>query len=166
MAVDKSGWDPDKCQATSKKRGDQCKNYPVRGLRVCLRHGGGSKRARAAAARNLETAKAERLAKRLGAPIKLDDPPKYILDLIATKAGEVEWLRHQVVQLVSGTSYPTIVDGVYAVGMHKDRLNAETAKRITDTSAHLWTWGADLKVNDPAYLKLGGDGFLVDDPIQ
>lgn len=47
--VDKSGWDPDRCQATNKKRGEQCKNYPVRRLRVCLRHGGGSKKARAAA---------------------------------------------------------------------------------------------------------------------
>ena len=65
MAVDKSNWDPAKCQATSKKRGDQCKNYPVRGLRVCLRHGGGSKKARAAASRNLEQEKLTRVARRL-----------------------------------------------------------------------------------------------------
>lgn len=68
------------------------------------------------------------------------------------------------VQLVSGTNYPNIVDGVHAVGMHKGRLNTDTAKRITDTGAKLWTWGADLKIDDPAYLKLGVDGFLVDDP--
>lgn len=70
------------------------------------------------------------------------------------------------IQLVSGTSYPDIVDGVYAVGMHKDRLNTDTAKRITDTGARLWTWGASLKINDPTYLNLGVDGFLVDDPTR
>lgn len=94
--VDKTGWDPVKCQATSKKRGDQCKNYPVRGLRVCLRHGGGSKKARAAATRNLEQEKLTRVARRLGTPHDNLDPAQALLDLVASKAGEVEWLRHQV----------------------------------------------------------------------
>lgn len=94
--VDKSSWDPAKCQATSKKRGDQCKNYPVRGLRVCLRHGGGSKKARAAATRNLEQEKLTRVARRLGTPHENLDPAQALLDLVASKAGEVEWLRHQV----------------------------------------------------------------------
>lgn len=94
--VDKTGWDPAKCQATSKKRGDQCKNYPVRGLRVCLRHGGGSKKARAAASRNLEQEKLTRVARRLGTPHENLDPAQALLDLVASKAGEVEWLRHQV----------------------------------------------------------------------
>ena len=44
-------------------------------------------------------------------------------------------------QLVSGTSHPDVVDGVYAVGMHLDRISHETASRITATGAHLWTWG-------------------------
>lgn len=96
MVANKSGWDPAKCQATSKKRGDQCKNYPVRGLRVCLRHGGGSKKARAAATRNLEQEKLTRVARRLGTPHENLDPAQALLDLVASKAGEVEWLRHQV----------------------------------------------------------------------
>lgn len=96
MAADKSNWDPAKCQATSKKRGDQCKNYPVRGLRVCLRHGGGSMKARAAATRNLEQEKLARVARRLGTPHDNLDPAQALLDLVASKAGEVEWLRHQV----------------------------------------------------------------------
>lgn len=94
--VDKSNWDPAKCQAKSKKRGDQCKNYPVRGLRVCLRHGGGSKKARAAATRNREQEKLTRVARRLGTPHDNLDPAQALLDLVASKAGEVEWLRHQV----------------------------------------------------------------------
>lgn len=99
--IDRSGWDPAKCQGFSKSTQRQCNSYPVHGLTVCRVHGGSSKRAKTAATRNLKTEKAQRLANRLGAPIKLDDPSKYILDLIATKAGEVEWLRHQVELLES-----------------------------------------------------------------
>lgn len=110
--VDKTGWDPAKCQATSKKRGDQCKNYPVRGLRVCLRHGGGSKKARAAATRNLEQEKLTRVARRLGTPHENLDPAQALLDLVASKAGEVEWLRHQVELLET--------DGDLWWGMTKD----------------------------------------------
>lgn len=110
--VDKSSWDPAKCQARSKKRGDQCKNYPVRGLRVCLRHGGGSKKARAAATRNLEQEKLTRVARRLGTPHENLDPAQALLDLVASKAGEVEWLRHQVELLET--------DGDLWWGMTKD----------------------------------------------
>lgn len=95
--IDRSGWDPKKCWARNKKSGSQCGNYPLKGgAKTCRFHGSSNRRSKTAAARNLETEKAQRLANRLGAPIKLDDPSKYILDLIATKAGEVEWLRHQV----------------------------------------------------------------------
>lgn len=67
-------------------------------------------------------------------------------------------------QLVSGTSHPDVVDGVYAVGMHLDRISHETASRITATGAHLWTWGAGLVAHDPEYTRLGVEGFLIDDP--
>lgn len=99
MAVDKSNWDPKKCQATSKRTGNQCANYPIRGAKTCLRHGSGSKKARAAAARNLKQEKLTRVARRLGTPHENLDPAQALLDLVASKAGEVEWLRHQVEQL-------------------------------------------------------------------
>lgn len=69
-------------------------------------------------------------------------------------------------QLVSGTSNPTIIDDVYAIGMHKDRINQQTASRITGAGARLWAWGAGLVSSDPAYVRLGVDGFLVDDPTH
>lgn len=95
--IDKSGWDPRKCQAASKKRpGEQCGAYPVRGLKVCMAHGGASRKSRAAAARNLEQEKLARVARRLGTPHDNLDPAQALLDLVAAKAGEVEWLRHQV----------------------------------------------------------------------
>lgn len=95
--VDKSKWDPRKCSAESKKRpGEQCGAYPVRGLKVCMAHGGASRKSRAAAARNLEQEKLARVARRLGTPHTDLDPAQALLDLVASKAGEVEWLRHQV----------------------------------------------------------------------
>lgn len=95
--IDKSGWDPRKCQAASKKRpGEQCGAYPVRGLKVCRAHGGASRKSRAAAARNLEQEKLARVARRLGTPHTDLDPAQALLDLVAAKAGEVEWLKHQV----------------------------------------------------------------------
>lgn len=69
-------------------------------------------------------------------------------------------------QLVSGTSNPTIIDDVYAIGMHKDRINQQTASRITGAGARLGAWGAGLVSSDPAYVRLGVDGFLVDDPTH
>lgn len=97
MAVDKSNWDPKKCQATSKKRpGEQCGAYPRKGLTVCRVHGGSNKRAKEAAKRNLEQEKLTRVARRLGTPHDNLDPAQALLDLVASKAGEVEWLRHQV----------------------------------------------------------------------
>lgn len=101
-SIDKSNWDPRKCQAASKKRpGEQCGAYPVHGLTVCRAHGGGSKKARAAAVRNLEQEKLARVARRLGTPHTDLDPAQALLDLVASKAGEVEWLKHQVELLES-----------------------------------------------------------------
>lgn len=95
--IDRSDWDPKKCWAASKRQpGKQCGNYPIRGAKTCLRHGSGSKKARAAAARNLEQEKLTRVARRLGTPHTDLDPAQALLDLVASKAGEVEWLRHQV----------------------------------------------------------------------
>lgn len=138
-AVDKTDWDPAKCQATSKKRGDQCKNYPVRGLRVCLRHGGGSKKARAAATRNLEQEKLTRVARRLGTPHTDLDPAQALLDLVASKAGEVEWLRHQVELLETDgelwwgeTKHTT---GSNSLGMI-DEATAEARQHIVYTLLH------------------------------
>ncbi|MCT2357068.1 hypothetical protein M3G54_01650 [Brevibacterium casei] len=97
--VDKSKWDPRKCSAESKKRpGEQCGAYPVRGLTVCRAHGGGSKRARAAAARNAEQEKLQAKARRLGVPIPVDakDLPQVILDQIAAAAGMVQWCQARI----------------------------------------------------------------------
>lgn len=94
--IDRSGWDPAKCQGFSKSTQKQCNSYPVHGLTVCCVHGGSSKRAKTAVTRNLEQEKLTRIARRLGIPHTNLDPALALLDLVASKAGEVEWLRHQV----------------------------------------------------------------------
>lgn len=94
--IDRSGWDPAKCQGFSKSTQRQCNSYPVHGLTVCRVHGGSSKRAKTAATRNIEQEKLTRVARRLGTPHENLDPAQALLDLVASKAGEVEWLRHQV----------------------------------------------------------------------
>lgn len=94
--VDKSNWDPKKCMAQNKKTGKQCGNHPLRGGKTCRFHGGSNKRSKDAAARNLEQEKLTRVARRLGTPHTDLDPAQALLDLVASKAGEVEWLRHQV----------------------------------------------------------------------
>ena len=96
MVADKSGWDQAKCSARNKKTGDQCGNYPLRGGKTCRFHGGSNKRSKNAAIRNLEQEKLTRVARRLGTPAENLDPAQALLDLVASKAGEVEWLRHQV----------------------------------------------------------------------
>ncbi|MDK8436421.1 MULTISPECIES: hypothetical protein [unclassified Brevibacterium] len=59
-------------------------------------HGSSTKSAKKAAERNLEQEKLARVARRLGTPHENLDPAQALLDLVASKAGEVEWLRHQV----------------------------------------------------------------------
>lgn len=95
--VDKSNYDPKKCWATSKRTGQQCGGKPANGTRVCRMHGGNTPAARAKAARLKEEARLERTARRLGTPVDDGvDPGQVLLDQVAAKAAEVEWLRRQV----------------------------------------------------------------------
>ena len=138
--IDKSGWDPRKCSAESKKRpGEQCGAYPVRGLKVCRAHGGASKKSRVAAARSLGQEKLVRVARRLGTPHTDLDPAQALLDLVASKAGEVEWLKHQVEQLESdgdlwwGTTKATVESS--ALG-DKHAVVEEARQHIVYTLLH------------------------------
>ncbi|MDN5604760.1 MAG: hypothetical protein L0G59_04995 [Kocuria sp.] len=138
--VDKTGWDPKKCQALSKRRpGEQCGNYPNKGLKVCRVHGGNSKKAKQAGQRNLEQEKLTRVARRLGTPHENLDPAQALLDLVASKAGEAEWLRHQVELLESDgdlwwgeTKHTT---GTNSLGMI-DETTAEARQHIVYTLLH------------------------------
>lgn len=137
--IDKSGWDPKKCQAYSKSTQGQCGSYPRHGLTVCRVHGGSSKRAKAAAERNLEQEKLARVARRLGTPHDNLDPAQALLDLVASKAGEVEWLRHQVELLESDGELwwgmTKHAEGVNSQGMI-DETTTEARQHIVYTLLH------------------------------
>lgn len=98
--VDKSGYDPRKCQATSRTTGEQCGNWKALGTNVCRMHGAATPKAKAKHKRDKETARLERVAKRLGTPVDGTDPGQVLLDQVASKAAEVEWLKRQV-ELIS-----------------------------------------------------------------
>lgn len=94
--VDKSNYDPRKCQATSKRSGLQCGQWKAHGTQVCRMHGASNKQSKAKAKRTKEEARIERTARRLGTPVEGQDPSQVLLDQIASKAAEVEWLKRQV----------------------------------------------------------------------
>lgn len=96
MAVDKSNYDPKKCWATSKRTGLQCGAWPINGTRTCRMHGGNLPAARKKKQREKEEARLKRTAARLGTPVEGQDPAQVLLDQVAHKAAEVEWLKRQV----------------------------------------------------------------------
>lgn len=96
--------DPTRCQAEAKRKpGTQCGSFPIRGSRVCRVHGGSTKKARAAAARNVESGKLATKARRLGMPVPVDakDLPQVILDQISAVSGLVKWLQARIDELAS-----------------------------------------------------------------
>lgn len=90
------------CTATSKRSGERCKKWAIKGAKTCLAHGSGSKKARAAAARRVEEEKANRQAQKavelLG--IQRDiSPSEALLEEVRWTAGHVDWLRDRVKEL-------------------------------------------------------------------
>lgn len=49
----------ERCKAKAKRTGDRCKNWPIRGGRVCRIHGGGAPQVRRAATQRREVARIE-----------------------------------------------------------------------------------------------------------
>lgn len=94
--VDKSNYDPKKCQATCKRSGKQCGQWKMNGTNVCRMHGAANKQSKTKHKRTKDTARIERTARRLGTPVDGQDPSQVLLDQVASKAAEVEWLKRQV----------------------------------------------------------------------
>lgn len=89
--------EPKKCRATTKRTGEPCKNWAIKGGTVCKSHGGGSRKVRAKANRTLAQTqtrhKAMRALARFGQLPDTDtEPATHMLMLIAEKRMEVEWL--------------------------------------------------------------------------
>jgi hypothetical protein len=76
------------CTARSKRSGERCKAYPVRGATVCNTHGGAARQVRAAAARRLEVEEVETEVRNLIAFEALEgvDDPLAVLSELAARA--------------------------------------------------------------------------------
>jgi hypothetical protein len=76
------------CTARSKRSGERCRAYPVRGATVCNAHGGAARQVRAAAARRLEVQEVEEEVRNLIAFESLEgvDDPLSVLSELAARA--------------------------------------------------------------------------------
>lgn len=84
---------PDRrCQATSKRSGEQCGKWAIKGLTVCRMHGGGTQRAKAAAARNVQLATAQAAVVTYGLDEDVDPLDALEAELRRT-AGAVAYLQ-------------------------------------------------------------------------
>lgn len=75
-----------------------CIAWPIRGGRVCVKHGGSARQVKAKAEGRLETARLVRSALRLGVPREVD-PADALLEMVFEAAGNVEFYRDLVGQL-------------------------------------------------------------------
>jgi hypothetical protein len=82
----------DSRRCTAKTRtGNRCKKAAMLGATVCGTHGGRASQVKAAAARNVEQAAAEKAVAKLGLPIE-SDPLEALLDELHRTVGHVVWL--------------------------------------------------------------------------
>lgn len=86
------------CTAKAKQSGNRCKRVPAHGATVCNIHGGSAGAVKAKAAERTQQDAARRALMALGEPEPID-PAQALLDLIAWKYGEVQWLRDKVQEL-------------------------------------------------------------------
>lgn len=100
--------DDKRCTATAKSTGERCGRPAIKGAKVCRWHGAGSPKVKAAAqrrqAQSTMQARAERiLRRRLGMHLDAEspDPAQILLNLVAQKAIEVEWLDQKIQELDS-----------------------------------------------------------------
>ena len=86
------------------RNGQPCGKYPAKGATRCVRHGGGSPKSKAAAARRNTTNQAHAELRALGFDPDAEniDPAEALLRLVSDKAREVAWLRHMVDQVGAG----------------------------------------------------------------
>lgn len=92
---------PRQCTATSKRSGERCRHFAMRGQRVCRTHGGAAKAAKAAAQRRLATEKVRREVSALGlgqgrVPA---DPAEVMLDALGEASWNVEVYRRAIADL-------------------------------------------------------------------
>jgi hypothetical protein len=80
-----------RCTATN-NRGERCGKWAIRGLSVCLAHGGGTKAARAAGARRVEAQRVTELAERVDVDLPAfksgSEAARYLLERVSRRAAQ------------------------------------------------------------------------------
>lgn len=131
----------EQCTATSKQTGNQCRNTAVPGLKVCRIHGGSTARAKAAAARNLETQRARDAANQLGIPLDVS-PQQALLDEVQRAAGMVAYYGQKVAEIAEQDAN-RLVNGVTRVEQ-REGFQAGTTKTVeATTSVWLRLWNEE-----------------------
>jgi len=87
-----------KCAGHAKSSGKQCTAWPIRGGKVCVKHGGKAGQVRAAATRRLQEQAAELAVATYGLPLDVS-PTDALLDEVKWTAGHVAWLRARVQEM-------------------------------------------------------------------
>lgn len=132
---------PEQCTATSKQSGNQCRNTAVPGLKVCRIHGGSTARAKAAAARNIETQRARDAANQLGIPLNVS-PQQALLDEVQRAAGMVAYYGQKVAEIADQDAN-RLVNGVTKVEQ-REGFQAGTTKTVeATTSVWLRLWNEE-----------------------
>jgi hypothetical protein len=81
-----------RCSARSKRTGEPCNNYPVKGANVCRMHGGATRQTKALARRRLAMEAAKKEAARLGGSRDVD-PLDVLLEQVREAAANVSVYR-------------------------------------------------------------------------
>lgn len=118
----------EKCTAKSKRSGERCKRWPIRGGTVCAIHGGNSPTVRAAAKRRLEEAEAQKAVVTLG--VRRDVMPgDALLEEVQWTAGHVMFLRSKVQELE---------DKELVWGLAKEEVGDDGVKVTHAASTSVW----------------------------
>lgn len=125
-----------KCKGTT-RTGNPCGNRPIIGGTVCRMHGGSAPAVRAKAAERTQQDAARRALMALGEPVPID-PAQALLDLIAWKHGEVQWLRSKV---------QAVRDEVLVWGAteHREGVGPEGPISVTSERAQPNVWWSLLR---------------------
>lgn len=92
--------DPHRCDGHAKSTGKQCSAWPIKGGRVCIKHGGKAPQVRASADRRLQVARAAEAVATFGLRREID-PRDALLEEVYRTAGAVDWLHQQVQALAA-----------------------------------------------------------------
>lgn len=159
MTCEKCGQphDPTRCRGHRKTDGGQCRQSPIRGGAVCIRHGGAAGQVRAAA--NVRVVDTE-LRKMLGklTPDTVDDPLTELMNLAGEVVAWKRLLAARVAELQS-TGYQ---------GMTGEQIRADVVlfERAMDRCASVLVSIARLNIDDRLVDIAKANGALLAGVVQ